>query len=429
MKQKFINSISLLAVCAVLSGCGNDNPQKSVSELITEIKRDTQNLSALSTAALDQAKQEGIPLPSDVRKILEDDIAEGSAPSPSTAKEALAELEETVADLEVLENSNTNIKKFYEVWKAKQARTKVLRELLEGISKMADIDRDDDIALRAHSSILTAASASVLDLFSPPTSLAPEGSSELVRLGQQAPEPGQIRLLIPGVRGTPDAASTIRFRINAAAFSRGVGSIVGQWLAPVERPADESGAVVVSGRAPSLPSMPTHEAVRQIMASGLRASEIVGASFGRDADPALVASITNIGALTMLQRSESFRDLSPQQQHLALRATVAMAHTTSVSDSFRLEDRINSLVFAIAKLPSSGSTESRSAAVRSALQDRGVNPLLRTDTERVLSVVAQTSDRPPQEQGRILGTVLMLTNGSGARVSDADFNAVVTAAR
>jgi hypothetical protein len=166
------------------------------------------------------------------------------------------------------------------------------------------------------------------------------------------------------------------------------------------------------------------------MEVGGQTTQISGAFLASNADPALVASLTNIGALEMAQRSEAFRALTSQQQQLALRAAVAIAHATSAGDPLRLEDRFNAVVLAIRALPSIGTSEARIAAVRLGLQSQGVtNPLLLEDTMRALTVIAQTSDMSQQDQARILGTVLMIANNSGGVVIDVDFVALVAAVR
>ena len=429
MKQRFINSISLLAVCAVLSGCGEADRQKSVSELATEVGKDSQRLSVLSREALAAAKRGGVPLSFEAQKLFEDDIAEGSAPSPATAKEALGELEETISDLEILENQNSELPIVVKAKQTKRAKMKGLRDLMFARARAAaaaraagkPVNPDDELSLTVPndsflggapnpSPMATVAAAAVQSLF--PSTARAFGSVNALTVLDQVPAPGEFRVIMPGASRTPDSSSTIGFGVNRAAFSAGVGNTVELWF---------SAAQPIS----------TSEAVRQTIELGVGVSHITGAVLGANADPALVASLTNIGALDMAQRSTAFKALSLPQQRLALQAAVAIAQATLVGkDQLRLEDRFNAVVLAIGVLPAGGAPEDRLAAVQRALQSQGVtNPLLLTDTMRAITVMAQTADMRSQEQARVLGTVLMIANRSGGVVSDTDYVALVAAVR
>lgn len=247
--------------------------------------------------------------------------------------------------------------------------------------------------------------------------------------GESSSNTSRGEFTLPIANSNGDAAGNLAFRTSLMPFAQWTTTVGDAWLGLLVT--NKGGVVAVPGQAPSSARITTDEAVRLIIAVGLNSSTLFGASSETNADPELVASLTNISTIGMIQRSEAFKALSDAQQQLALRAAFAIAHSARASDPLRLEDRMNAMLIAISKLPESGDNASKIAAVRAELRASGVtNPALLTDTLRALTVIAATSGLSSQEQARIMGTVLMIANNtSGGEVSDADFDALVAAVR
>lgn len=74
MKQKFINSISLVAVCAVLSGCGDSNIKKNLEQLKAEIEHNGAMLAARASQVTRDASDRGVPLPGQLKTALSKDM-------------------------------------------------------------------------------------------------------------------------------------------------------------------------------------------------------------------------------------------------------------------------------------------------------------------------------------------------------------------
>jgi hypothetical protein len=211
-----------------------------------------------------------------------------------------------------LESHNKTFREFFAIWKAKTAKSRALRELIA--AQVAD-----GTLTATRSPIATAAAAAVQDL------LGLSAAPFLATLSEfdEAAAPEEFRLILQGTGGVKDGAtqgeaSVLVFRAYASEFVARVGKVAEQCLAPA---------------ALSTPSISTPEAVRQIMEIGLQVSQISGAFLAADADPAWVASLTNIGAIDTIQKSEAFKALTLPQQQLALRAALAIAQAMPAEDS------------------------------------------------------------------------------------------------
>jgi hypothetical protein len=141
MKQKYINSISLLAVCAVLSGCGNSDKQKSISELKADLIAGRRLIGVLSGDTLREAKQSGVPLPEGVAPKLQGDIATQAETTIATTPQKLqSDLANATDELGILMDSGAYVRN-QAYWKLIQAKAEELRTRKELLIAQMQADR------------------------------------------------------------------------------------------------------------------------------------------------------------------------------------------------------------------------------------------------------------------------------------------------
>jgi len=487
MKQKFVNSISLVAVCAVLAGCGDGDGKKSLEQLKGEINKSSATLAVMASQAGREASNRGVPLPPEVAAVFKKDETSGKEDVPDSASGLLTELNEATDDLTTLADSAAfqeakKINVIYgEIIREKAKRTNSLREALKkylennpstikggadapnnsfasqsdspGLTYVPSNTSEGEAQISTPESpvLINAGQLESVDFLEVMSALSRSSSTVSLVLSDLSdssdddvnngtsvatykdlgrPPLAPRKVDVPGV-------GVVSVQTDARSLSDAIRVLHSEWLG-ISYSDDRginSNRSLVPGKISSVSSVgtdpntaevriPTDEAVRRAAIEVVRHTDVTEAVLGKDARPEVVAAITNIGVLRQLQGVPEFAGLTPDQEKMALQLAIGMGHSARWGDVVTFSDKVRAMVIVVRSLGTLF-PEGVDDEVRRLLAERGfANAQLIDESIRLRTLAARLVLTPPIDRANVVMRVLMIADRPGG-LTDAEYNAIV----
>ena len=482
MKQKFINSISLVAVCAVLAGCGDGDVKKNLEQLKGEINKSSATLAVMASQAGREASNRGVPLTPEVAAVFKKDETSGKEDVPDSVSGLLKELNEATDDLTTLADSAAlqeakKINPIYgEIIHQKAMRAKWLSEALKkrlennpstikggadapnnsfasqsdspGLTYVPSNTSEGEAQISTPESpvLINAGQLESVDFWEVVSALSRSSSTVSLVLSDDdvnngtsvatykdlgRPPLAPRKVDVPGV-------GVVSVQTNARSLSDAMKNVGWDWLRILNQadmdPTNPAKALV-PGQTPSASSagtdpntaevrIPTDEAVRRAAIEVVRHTDVTEAVLVKDARPEVVAAITNIGVLRQLQGVPEFAGLTPDQEKMALQLAIGMGHSARWGDVVTFSDKVRAMVIVVRSLDTLF-PEGVDDEVRRLLAERGfANAQLVDESIRLRTLAARLVLTPPKDRANVVMRVLMIADRPGG-LTDAEYNAIV----